>query len=328
MGRLIVLSKDALEASAGAVNERFQSGPHDVWFKSLPSFHVGGLGILVRAKLSGASIYEDRSEKWNVRDFVRQLEESKATLISLVPTQVFDLVQNHISAPARVRAVIVGGGRFEDSLRRRALDLGWPCLPSYGMTETCSQIATALSPDDPRLKLLSHADARTSEDGRLAVKASSLLSAQIVFGTGADTDAGAALVDPRIDGWLLTEDHAKVHDGVLTIEGRAADFVKIGGEGVVVARLEEKLEQEKLASRFVKDCALLAAHDDRLGAVIVLLTTATKEEAAALIERFNAGVAPFERIRSVHHVKEIPRSPLGKLLRGAALKLVGLKPLA
>lgn len=322
IGKIILLSKDALEASARAVNERFASGPRDVWFKSLPSFHVGGLGILVRAHLSGAQVYEDRSEKWNAREFVEQVRAAKATLIPLVPTQVFDLVQASIQAPASVRAVIVGGGRFEESLRLRALDLGWPCLPSYGMTETCSQIATAVSPDDPRLALLSHAEARTDADGRLTVKAASLLSAQIVF------KPHAQLVDPKIDGWLVTEDRAQVHDRILTIEGRTADFVKIAGEGVVVARLEEKLEQEKLASGFAKDAALLAAHDERLGAAIVLLTTASATEAAPLVERFNAQVAPFERIRAVKHVGEVPRSPLGKLLRAAALELVGLKGLS
>jgi O-succinylbenzoic acid--CoA ligase len=320
LGKIILLSKDALEASARAVNERFESDARDVWFKSLPSFHVGGLGILVRARQSGASVYEDRSEKWSAHDFIDQVRSSRATLISLVPTQVFDLVQAHIAAPSHVRAVIVGGGRFEESLRLKALDLGWPCLPSYGMTETCSQIATALSPEDPRLTLLSHADARVSSDGRLAVKAASLLSAQITF------KPDAQLIDPKVDGWLLTEDRARVHGGVLTIEGRTHDFVKIGGEGVSVARLDETLERLKLASMFAADAALLAAHDDRLGATMVLLTTASGPESASLVERFNAAVAPFERIRVVKHVGAIPRSPLGKLLRAAALELVGLRP--
>jgi O-succinylbenzoic acid--CoA ligase len=320
LGKLILLSNEALEASARAVNERFDSDSRDVWFKSLPSFHVGGLGILVRARLSGAAVYEDKSEKWNVHDFIAQLRTSKATLISLVPTQVFDLVNAPIEAPKHIRAVIVGGGRFEDSLRQRASDLGWPCLPSYGMTETCSQIATALSPDDPRLALLSHAEARTAPDGRLEIRATSLLSAQIRF------QPDAQLVDPLVAGWFSTEDHGLVHEGILTIEGRASDFLKIGGEGVSLALLEEKLEHLRLASKFPSDIALVAAHDDRLHATIVLLTTASEGETASFVAQFNKSVAPFERIRLVKEVTEIPRSALGKLLRKAALELVGLHP--
>ncbi len=318
IGRLIVLSKEAIESSARAVNERFVSGPEDIWFKSLPSFHVGGLGILVRARLSGARVYEDLSDKWTARDFYGQLISSRATLISLVPTQVFDLIQAQLISPLFVRAVIVGGGRLTESLRLRAKELGWPCLPSYGMTETCSQIATALSSDDPKLTLLSHVQARSAIDGRLEVKASSLLSAQIVF------TPEAQLIDPKVHGWFTTEDRARVDGRVLEIEGRTSDFVKIGGEGVIVARLEERLEQEKLHLEFSKDAAILAAHDERLGAILILMSTAEVEETSRLVEAFNRRVAPFERIREIKYVLEIPRSPLGKLLRGAALKQLNL----
>lgn len=319
MGRLILLSRAALEASARAVNERFLSDANDVWFKSLPDFHVGGLGIRIRARLSGASVFEDPSPKWDARTFAIDTERARATLISLVPTQVFDLVQAQVRAPESVRAVIVGGGRLEENLRLRACELGWPCLPSYGMTETCSQIATALSTHDPSLILLSHAEARTAADGRLQVRGSSLLSAQIVF----DSKNAATLVDPKVDGWFTAEDHAKVVGTALTIEGRTSDFVKISGEGVVIARLEERLDRLKLETGFRGDIALLAAKDARLGATLVLIAT---EDATTLIDLFNSGVAPFERIKRTERVESIPRSALGKLQRGLALRQIGLEP--
>lgn len=323
-GKLIILSKEALRVSAASVNERFHSGPDDIWFKSLPDFHVGGLGILVRAKLSGAKIFRDTSLKWDVTGFLSQVEKSGATLISLVPTQVFDLVQAGLRAPASVRAVIVGGGRFENSLRERACDLGWPCLASYGMTETCSQIATALSPQDPRLVLLPHAIAKTEDDGKLAIKSGALLSAQVVF-----SESGASLIDPKVNDWFVSEDKGRVEGDSLIIEGRATDFVKIGGEGVLVSKLEELLEQLKLETSFSGDAVILAAHDDRLGATIVMMVnSSSKADANVLMAEFNKRVLPFERIREIRIVPEIPRSPLGKLLRGAALQLVGLKALA
>ena len=43
-----------------------------------------------------------------------------------------------------------GGGAVSDELYRDARALGWRVLPSYGMTECCSQVATALS-DSPEL---------------------------------------------------------------------------------------------------------------------------------------------------------------------------------
>src|SRR5688500_17581025 len=43
--KLAALSKDALLASAAAVNHHLASDARDVWCCVLPAFHVGGLGI-------------------------------------------------------------------------------------------------------------------------------------------------------------------------------------------------------------------------------------------------------------------------------------------
>ncbi len=324
-GSLVLLSKNALRASARAVNERLAATSADIWYKSLPNFHVGGLGILVRAHLSGAKVVEDESEKWDATGFHSKLEKSEATLLSLVPTQVFDLVREKLRSPSRLRAVIVGGGRLEESLRLAALDLGWPILPSYGMTEAASQVATAVSPDDPRLVPLTHLEVMTDHEGRLQLSGSSLLSAKITF----DAQGRATMFDPKRSGWFTTEDRGEVlEDGSLLIEGRTHDFVKIGGEGVVVSRLEEKLEIAKLHLGFSKDAAVVAARDERLGAKMILLTTANESETKPLAEAYDSGVAPYERIRSIHTVSAIPRTALGKLQRGPALALVGFEAAA
>lgn len=320
---LVLLSKEALRASARAVNERLAATSADIWFKTLPDFHVGGLGILVRARLAGSKVVEDASERWDAKIFHRKLVSSQASLLSLVPTQLFDLVRERLEAPAHLRAVVVGGGRLDENLRESARSLGWPALPSYGMTEAASQIATALSPDEPKLVPLSHVDVSVDSRGFIRVRGSSLLTAKITF----DEEGRPTLVDPKENGWLTTEDRGEIRDdGSLRIEGRSHDFVKIGGEGVVVSRLEEKLEIAKSRLGFKGDAAILAVRDDRLGARIVMMTTS--RESQPLVEAFNAVVAPYERVRDVHVVHAVPRSDLGKLLRAKALALVGLEAAA
>ncbi|MES2855029.1 MAG: AMP-binding protein [Bdellovibrionota bacterium] len=320
-GRLVVLSKEALLTSADAVNRRLKSDESDVWYRTLPVFHVGGLGILARAHRSGAKVIESEAEKWNPSGFYEGLASSGATLLSLVPTQLFDLVSAGLRSPESLRAVVIGGGRLSEKLRLQAIGLGWPVLPSYGMTECCSQVATALSASDSRMKVLDHAKIRLTEDGRIEVQSTSLLKAQISF----DQRGVATLTDPKVDGWFTTEDVAEFgSDGELIVLGRAGDFVKIGGEGVVVSRLEDVLEKERLKLGISGDQVLMSAHDERLGAKIVLLTT--NPEVEELVDRFNESVLPFEAIRSVHEVEAIPRSALGKLLRIPALTLVGLEP--
>lgn len=316
-GKIVLLSQEALEASAASVNKRFLSDASDVWFKTLPDFHVGGLGIQIRAHLSGAKVIEN-FEAWNASRFAEALRKARATLVSLVPTQVFDLVQAGERAPSSLRAAIIGGAKFSDILRDRAIELGWPVLPSFGMTETSSMIAIANDPLVPRLFPMSHAQVRISPAGKIEISGPSLLSATI---------HGEKLIE-RESEWFTTEDIGQIEsDGSLVVLGRAGDFVKISGEGVSVSSLEERLEALKMKLQLQSDSALLVASDERLGAKIILLGT-QEAEANRLRDEFNSQVAPFERIKEVHSVSNVPRSALGKLLRLEALSLVGLKPFA
>ena len=281
--KLTALSKRALLASAAAVNRHLQSDSSDVWLCVLPAFHVGGLGIYARAFLSGARVI---TEGWE-----------GVTLASLVPAQVSDLVRDRITPPASLRAVVVGGGALSDDLYQAARTMGWPLLPSYGMTECCSQVATATL-SSPDLVLLDHIEARIEFDGRLALRSEALL-------TGYSSESG--FIDPKIDGWFITEDLAAVDGRVLRVQGRSGDFVKIGGESVDLSRLD------RILAELSTEAAVLAVPDDRLGHVIALAVASGDVD--ALANAFNARVFPFERARQVFRVAEIPRTPLGKLIR-------------
>ena len=281
--KLTALSKRAMLASAAAVNRHLQSDANDVWLCVLPTFHVGGLGIYARAYLSGARVITDG---WN-----------GVTLASLVPAQVADLVRDGVRPPETLRAVVVGGGAMAAGVARDARALGWPLLQSYGMTECCSQVATATRESNDLL-LLDHIEARIESDGRLALRSEALL-------TGYGTANG--FIDPKIDGWLLTEDIASLDDRVLRVEGRRGDFVKIGGESVDLARLD------RILAELHADAAALAIPDERLGFVIALaIASGDAEEIAA---SFNERVFPYERARRIVRVAEIPRTPLGKIMR-------------
>lgn len=291
--KLAALSKRAMLASAAAVNRHLQSNADDVWGCVLPAFHVGGLGIHARAFLSGARVI---TAQWDPHAFAAMEE---MTLSSLVPAQVSDLVNASLRPPRQLRAIVVGGGALDGDLYNGARERGWPLLPSYGMTETCSQVATATLVS-PELVLLDHVEARQESDGRLAFKGESLLT-----GYGAED----GFVDPKEDGWLITADLGTVEGRVLRVQGRAGDFVKIGGESVDLTRLDAIL-----AAIAGLHAAVVAVPDARMGHVIHLAVT-PEIDADAVVAAFNERVLPFERPRAVHRVAEIPRTPLGKLIR-------------
>jgi O-succinylbenzoic acid--CoA ligase len=275
--KLVALSKRAILASAAAVNERLGVTSRDIWAAVLPPFHVGGLGVYARCHLSGARVLP---MPWDLLAFA----ESEATIASLVPAQVQDLIAAQLKPSPALRAILVGGGVFNIQHSE------WPALPSYGMTECCSTIAI----ED---MLLGHLEARRENDGRLAFRGASLL-------TGYATKQG--VIDPKVDGWFVSEDLGEVNGRMLRVFGRAGDFVKIGGESVDLKRLDRILHE--VAG---DDAAIVAVADERLGHVIDLATAIEP----TFVDPFNERVHPFERIRQIHRVDSIPRSPLGKLLR-------------
>lgn len=321
--KLVALPKAAIIASAEAVNRHLNATPEDVWCAALPPFHVGGLGIHARALRSGARTVP--FDRWDPQAFTGLVAAREVTLTSLVPAQVRDLVDAGLEAPPSIRAIIVGGGALADGLYFEATALGWPLLPSYGMTETCSQIATAslaslLDEGMPGLELLDHVEVKTV-DGRLAVRGPSLFT-----GYGVEEGGRPRFVDPRHDGWFLSEDHVEIveREGKTFLRplGRSSDFLKIGGESVSLPRLEAILEEVAAPMEGV-DAALLPVRDQRLGQVIHLVVT-RPDAAEPMRDAFAERVLPFERPRRTHVVDAIPRSPLGKIQREELARLCGV----
>jgi O-succinylbenzoic acid--CoA ligase len=302
--RLVALSKEAILTSAGAVNRHLQARESDVWCCVLPTFHVGGLGIYARAFMTGARVV---SALWDAASFIALCNAERVTLSALVPAQVVDLLRGDHAPPSSVRAIVIGGGALSAELYERATQRGWPVLPSYGLTECSSQVATAaLGSSD--LRVLDHVEVREEPDSRLSIKSKSLLTGYV--------DAAGNITDPRRDGWFVTSDLGHVQERGLVLAGRVDDVIKIGGELVNVVRLEALLE----AMRGDVDATLVVVSDERLGMAIHLATT---RDAGELVRAFNAQVAPYEKIRRTHQLASIPRTALGKVRRAEVRRLVG-----
>jgi O-succinylbenzoic acid--CoA ligase len=359
-GKLVAISRGAIEASARAVNASLQASPGDIWLKSLPDFHVGGLGIYARAALAGATVIESPLARWDAVEFARVLGERRATLVSLVPAQVFDLARARLRAPPSLRAALVGGGALAQETYAAARALAWPLLPSYGLSECASTVAVAPLVGNSRApvhdslapvhdSLASVHDSLASVHDSLAPLARAELGRRLmpdlellphvkaaVDGGGRLLLKSAALfsgyvlleggrpraVDPKRDGWFASEDRALIDGYILRPLGRDQDFLKIGGEQSSLARLEEIFERARLAQDSGSDASLVALEDERLGWAIHLLCAGRDLVAIEPIRRaYDLAVHPYERVRSVCACEAVPRSPLGKVLRAEARAL-------
>jgi o-succinylbenzoate---CoA ligase len=319
------LSKFALLTSAQAVNHHLESCKEDRWVNALPSFHVGGLGIWARAYLSGATVYDFKqmvSGKWRAENFYRYIQCTKGTLTSLVPTQLYDLVVLGWQAPPSLRAVVIGGGALLASLYEQAIALGWPILPSYGLTECASQVATASLESlrhrtFPSLQLLSHIQG-CEREWHLGFAGPSLLSTYAYF-----QGENVQFKDPKVNGWFETQDRGSIQEGKIKILGRTDTIFKVGGENVDLSRLETHLQTLRSQLLIAVEVVLIAVPDGRLGHSIHLASNSpNKESLFSLIHHYQCTVLPFERIRKVYLLKELPYSSLGKILKGELMTLV------
>lgn len=295
----VALSKKAFLASAQAVVNHIGETTKDVWINALPHYHVGGLSIYARAFI-GKTFVHRYDYKWDPQAWVDFVQEKRGTLTSLVPTQLWDLVNLGIKPPATLRVVLLGGQTLPEGLYLKAKELGWPIMTTFGMTESCSQIATSHF-DSPDLKLLPHVQTRIASDGRLSIKSEALLTGYL----------SPSFHDPKIEGWFETDDRVDIVGDILIPLGRITDVVKIKGELINLFQLETLLDSLKSKMGVSAETALVPMHDDRAGYAIHLFHT--PYDVQSLVNSYNETVLPPARISMCQQIPALPRTPLGKI---------------
>ncbi len=305
------LTKQALLTSARAVNAHFNITAQDHWLLALPVHHVGGFGILARAHLSGSPLTR-LTGKWNAAAFVQKCSEVGATLASLVPTQVFDLVAASLRAPQSMRVVLVGGGALSGELEAAALQLGWPIHRTYGMTETASGVAAQRSPG-AELEVLPIWQVSTDAEGVLSVRGEALAKGYATRPDGA-WRWEAIPADPG----LRTRDHVSIHrEGMrpfLRFVGRESGIVKILGELIALAPIQERLDALRLSLGLFDDAVVCDVPDARKEhALMLVVSQMSSADAAHLQSELNQTLRHLEHIDRVQRVPAIPRSDLGKV---------------
>lgn len=326
--KLIALTHSGFIASAKSVNKHLAVSKTDRWLNVLPLFHVGGLGILYRSNCSETDCLNlwTPHYKWNPIEFIKTCSDNEVTLSSLVPTQIFDLIKTGIKAPPHLRAIVVGGARLNFDLYLKARTLGWPLLPSFGMTEVCSQIATSslqslakIPSESPPLLLLSHILARTNESGQLEISSPSLLCGYYPIIDGKQQ----LWVNPiNQSGWYVTQDCANLENGNINVYSRIDEVIKVRGENVNLCNLRNKIEGLVSQSSTQIDCTIVALPDERVGNKLILVGSESKEKLSDIAHQFNFQVLPFERIETIIENVNIPRSSLGKILYQQLLSLI------
>jgi O-succinylbenzoic acid--CoA ligase len=278
--------------------------PEERWLCPMPLAHVGGLSIALRSAIYGTTVVlHGRFEAERVGEVLGSPGE-RVTLVSLVPTMLGRLLDAGLSDPPSLRRVLLGGGPIAPALLARARGAGIPVSPSFGMTETCSQVATDGVP-------VFGAELTLSDAGELLVRGPSVAQGAV---------AG--------DGWLHTGDLGRFDaDGRLQIVGRTADTIVTGGENVAPTEVEAVL----LEHAAVSDVAVLGRADPEWGEAVVALVVPRlgwvhgRPDGApadgALAEDLRSfcaeRLAGFKVPKRFELVDSLPRNSTGKLQRRA-----------
>jgi O-succinylbenzoic acid--CoA ligase len=311
------LTAGNLVASATASSFRLGVAPDDRWLVCLPTYHMGGLAPVVRAALYGTTVVLQR--QFDAARTRQVLADRDVTGVSLVPTMLTRLLDAGWQPPDDLRFVLLGGapasGRLIDRCERR----GVPVHPTYGTTETASQIATAtprqafahegtvgqpLVTTDVTVVDEDGEPLPPGETGELVVDGPTVTPGYL------DGDRTAAAFGPR---GLHTGDVGyRDDDGRLWVVGRLDDVVVTGGENVHPAEVADVLRTHPA----VEDVAVVGLPDEEWGerlAALVVGDVDHDELAAHCRDR----LAAFKVPKTWASAEALPRTASGTVDRVA-----------
>jgi O-succinylbenzoic acid--CoA ligase len=278
-----VLTHDALAASAHATSSRLGVDPAtDRWLACLPLAHVGGLGVVTRAVLTGTPL----TVVADVRDHPGDSPAPRCTLVSLVPAQ---LPRVDVT---RFRTILLGGSAMPPALPPNA-------VPTYGMTESGGGVVYAGVP-------LDGVDVRVDDGGQLHLRAPMLLRA---YRDGHDPkDAG---------GWYPTGDAGTWDPGArrVTVAGRMGDVIVTGGEKVWPTVVEARLAEHPA----VREVLVFGRPDPTWGQRVVARVVPAHPGAPPSLDELRGWVKeslpPWAAPHELEPADTLPRTALGKLRR-------------
>lgn len=213
--KVAILSLDNLILSAEGALSALKLEQGDRWLLSLPLFHVGGLGILFRCFLAGATCV------LSTRPLDLALSHHAITHISLVPTQLYHLLEEKKILYPHLKTVLLGGAPFPDSLYKEGLEWELPLMTSWGMTETASLVTC-------NGQVLPNREVKIDSEGEILVRGPVLFQGYL----------GAPI---QREEWFATKDLGAWENGKLHIKGRKDNLFISGGENIQPEEIERAL---------------------------------------------------------------------------------------
>jgi o-succinylbenzoate---CoA ligase len=294
----------------------------------LPCYHVSGLMQFMRAFTTGGKLVILPFKELASGEIPNI--NSTEFFVSLVPTQLHRLLRNPLLTKwlSQFKTVLLGGAPAWDELLEKVRFYQIPLAPTYGMTETASQIVTLKPNDFLRGKVgcgqvLPHAEILVCDEngdllpanqvGNIAIKTTSLMLGY--YHEYIHNNRFSTINNFKIDDVGYFDKY-----GYLNIIGRSSDKIITGGENVYPAEIEAAIRETEM----VVDVCVIGVVDKDWGqavtAIYVPKYANTSIFAIKTILKYK--LCKFKIPKNWIAITDLPRNSQGKINRQKLQEIV------
>ena len=293
----------------------------------MPLYHTMGVrSLLAMALIDGRFVCMPR---FDTSQAIELIERERVTNLYLVPTLYHDMLANPLFAQRDTSSVTklgFAGAPMPDALLTRLNEAFEPELfvNHYGSSEVYTFSINQDAVGKPgsagraaincRLRVIKLGSATPDdvaavcEEGQIIAD---MMGDEAFDGYWKRPDADAAAIR---NGWYLTGDTGYFdEEGDLFVSGRVDDMIISGGENISPVDIESVLSLHPS----VDEVAVAGVQDERWGQRVVAFVKRKDGVDGAALDEYCRGtdLANYKRPRDYVFVSEIPKSPVGKILR-------------
>ena len=334
----VMLSFGDFTAYVVGTVEMADGEPRGAALLCVPLYHIAGATNIMTSVWTGRKLV--LLSQFDAGEWLEAVERERITHAFVVPTMLKQILDHPRCATTDLSSLTnlsYGGAPMPFPVIRRALETfpkSCGFVNAFGQTETTSTL-TVLGPDDHRLTGDAAADevvlrrlhsiGRPLPDVEIKVVDEScnelpvnqtgeilVRTPRVMKGYAGEVEGGARM-EP--DGFLHTRDLGYVDDdGYVFLVGRQDDMIIRGGENIAPAEVESIL-QGHTAIEEVAVLGLPSVEWGQIVAAAVVLRPGASATPEEISEYCRSRLASFKKPELIRVVDELPRNPLGKILR-------------
>ena len=319
-------------------------GPHNKTLLSVPLFHIAGATAMLSAIWGGRTLVV--LPQFTPEGWIAAVDTHGVTHSMVVPTMLKRIMEVPAFQDFRgdsLQLITYGAAPMPYEVVRRAIDV-FRCglMNAYGQTESTSTI-TFLGPDDHRMdgtpeeneKKLRRLRSvgRPMDDVAIAIQDPAgnilspgeegeicVMSTRVMAGYFKQDDATHETIR---EGWLHTADVGYLDDDTyLFITGRTKDLIIRGGENISPGEIEQVLEDHPA----IEEAAVIGVPDVDWGEAVKAVVVAVpgmQFTLPDLVDYCKGRLASYKAPAYLALVEELPRNPMGKVLKTDLRKFHG-----